>query len=197
MSTASEWAQAFIQELVELNPAVVELVTQSPHERLNGGVMTNSAIHSVHGVTQAALLIERGWGERHQPSGSRGLHALPLPDSDAMKPARLPKEYIWIYAPRDVQELAVIKNILVAGVKYMTESKDIVVPHPFTLLSPLMFSYSVANLQNIGLSSTLTTNFKTSVEQIPFLYDIPEELLPYHALFNAGLYLALALHTSS
>ena len=157
----------FVQELVNLNPAVVELHAQSPHERLNAGLMINSAIHPIHEVAEAALreiahvhpadhslhvmlapqdckfgassvcscpnvlinwtaVIERGWGERHQLSGSPGLHTMPLPA--AMRPARLPKEYIWIYAPRDLQELAVVKNVLVAGVKYMTGHKDIVVP---------------------------------------------------------------------
>lgn len=66
-------------------------------------------------------VIERGWGERHQLSGSVGLQVLPgLPQK-----ARLPKEYIWIYAPRDQQELAVVERIVIAGAKYMTGSKDV------------------------------------------------------------------------
>lgn len=65
-------------------------------------------------------VIERGWGERHKLSGSRSLHALPFP-----RAAKVPKEYIWIYAPRDEQELAVVEKILVASARFMTNTKDI------------------------------------------------------------------------
>lgn len=66
------------------------------------------------------VVIERGWGERHKLSGSRALRALPIPEA-----AKLPKEYIWIYAPRDVEELAVVQKIILAGARFMTNSRDI------------------------------------------------------------------------
>ena len=64
-------------------------------------------------LTYCDAVIERGWGERHQLSGSRGLRILPLPT--ALKAARIPKEYIWIYAPRDDEELAVVEKLLIAA----------------------------------------------------------------------------------
>ena len=70
--------------------------------------------------TDVRAVIERGWGERHGLSGSRGLRALPV-----FAAAKLPKEYIWIYAPRDEQELAVVEKILVGAVRYMTGTQDI------------------------------------------------------------------------
>lgn len=65
-------------------------------------------------------MIDRGWGERHQLSGSKGLHALPLPPK-----AKLPKEYLWIYAPRSDEEIAVIEKILLASVRFMTGVREV------------------------------------------------------------------------
>lgn len=93
---------------VMLAPQDCKLGTSLPGTRLNLA------------LSDRGIVIERGWGERHQLSGSAGLHALPVPPN-----AKLPKEYIWIYAPRDLQELAVVEKIIVAGIKYMTGSKDV------------------------------------------------------------------------
>ena len=71
-------------------------------------------------ATDAQAVIEAGWGERHKLSGSRAMHLLPVPPN-----AKLPKEYIWIYAPRDDEELAVVEKLLIASVRFMTNTKDI------------------------------------------------------------------------
>lgn len=62
-----------------------------------------------------STVIERGWGERHKVAGSPGLWLLPLSIN-----RYLPKEYIWLYAPRNEQELVVIERIVMASIAYMT-----------------------------------------------------------------------------
>lgn len=37
----------------------------------------------------------------------------------------IPNEYIWIYAPRDEEELAVVEKIVVAAISYMTGGKGV------------------------------------------------------------------------
>ncbi len=56
-------------------------------------------------------MIERNWGERHKLSGAKILG--------------LPKEYIWIYAPRDEEELEVVEKILTASIGFMTGSGNV------------------------------------------------------------------------
>lgn len=63
-------------------------------------------------------VISHGWGERHKLGCSRALRLLPT-----RAKVYIPKEYIWIYAPRDGQELAVLEKILIAAVSYMTGMK--------------------------------------------------------------------------
>ncbi|GJE92835.1 hypothetical protein PsYK624_089930 [Phanerochaete sordida] len=131
------------ERVVKLNPELLEY-RRSPHEKINNGIVVKQAApaahdvlrmglrevghihpsdHSVHVILapqDCKLVIEKGWGERHQLSGSPGLHALPFPPE-----AKLPKEYIWIYAPRDEQELAIMEEILLASARFMTGVKDI------------------------------------------------------------------------
>ena len=64
-------------------------------------------------------VIEHGWGERHKLSGSRVLRFL----TGGTNPAYVPNEYIWIYAPRDEEELAVVEKVLLAATSYMTGQK--------------------------------------------------------------------------
>ena len=48
------------------------------------------------------------------------VEALPFPPK-----AKMPKEYLGLYAPRDDEEFEVTKQILVAAVKFMTGAKDV------------------------------------------------------------------------
>lgn len=66
------------------------------------------------------LAIEYGWGERHKMAGSEPMRVLPIPGNKY-----LPKEYMWIYAPRDELELAVVERFVIAGVRYMTGVEDV------------------------------------------------------------------------
>lgn len=134
---------ALFERIVKLNPDLLELA-RSPHEKMHDGILVKQSAPAQHSVLQAGLrevghihpsdhsvhvilapqdckfVIEKGWGERHRLSGSRPLHALPVPPE-----AKLPKEYIWIYAPRDEQELAVMEKILVAAARFMTQTTEI------------------------------------------------------------------------
>ena len=52
----------------------------------------------------AALVIERGWGQRHPLSGVRGM---------------LPWTYVLVYAPRDQYELGVWKKLVLASCSFL------------------------------------------------------------------------------
>ncbi|KAK7748352.1 hypothetical protein SLS62_008720 [Diatrype stigma] len=60
--------------------------------------------HVVLSLTDAATLIEKGWAERHPLSGVRGF---------------LPWGFVFVYAPRDEDELAVWKDIVLASVRFV------------------------------------------------------------------------------
>lgn len=55
-------------------------------------------------MTDAATLIEKGWAERHPLSGVHGF---------------LPWGFVFVYAPRDIGELAVWKDIVLASVRFV------------------------------------------------------------------------------
>ena len=63
-----------------------------------------------HRALILGLVIERNWGERHGLSGAW---------------FGLPREYTWIYAPRDEEELAVVEKLMVAGTGFMTNAKAV------------------------------------------------------------------------
>lgn len=124
---------AIVEKHITANHAYITVVP-SPHEKLNPGVIIHPEIASPHVVADIAkreifhvhpsdhslhvvlsprdckLVIEKGYGERHGLSGS------PV----------IPKEYLLIYAPRDEEELAIVERIIVASLKYMTGTKNIV-----------------------------------------------------------------------
>jgi hypothetical protein len=62
-------------------------------------------------------VIQSGWGQRHPLDGSKGLKRL--------TGMWLPKQYIFIYAPRNDQEIEIVMRIVKASVGYMTGSKDV------------------------------------------------------------------------
>lgn len=68
------------------------------------------SMHLVLSPRDCKLVIEHGWGERHPMSGTRVL----------------PVEDLLIYAPRDQEELAVVKRIIKASVGFMTNSREVV-----------------------------------------------------------------------
>jgi len=115
------------------NPGLVEMQV-SPHERTHKAMMLPSSIkghkvaeharreiahmhpekdfslHVVLSPQDCKLVIDRGWGERHPLSSTRGL----------------PKEYLFIYAPRNEEELDVVERILVAAIGYMNDTHNVV-----------------------------------------------------------------------
>lgn len=125
--------QLFV-DIASRNPTLVT-VCPSPHEREIQAMVIHSDIpsphknadscwreiahvhppdHSLHVVLSPAdckLVIERGWGERHPFSGR--------------KLVPLTKEYLFIYAPRNQEELDVVESIIKASIGYMTGRKEV------------------------------------------------------------------------
>jgi hypothetical protein len=60
-------------------------------------------------------VIEAGWGQRHPLDGSKALKRL--------TGMWLPNQYIFIYAPRNEEEISVVMQIVTASVEYMTRSE--------------------------------------------------------------------------
>lgn len=115
------------------NSDLVE-VTISPHEQAHDAIVIASARATPHAIAKHALrevahfhhvkdysmhmvlapqdcklLIERGWAERHPISGT----------------VALPQEYLFVYAPRNEEELEVVERMLVAAIGYMTDSRSV------------------------------------------------------------------------
>lgn len=65
-------------------------------------------------------VIDAGWAQRHPLSGS----PLLKPASGSGKPF-LSSEYVFIYAPRNDEEVGVVMKIIVASIKYMTGAKEV------------------------------------------------------------------------
>jgi len=134
-----------VKRLVASNPTIVAFET-SPHETLNKGIMIHPSLPSPHKTAEIALreiahvhpidhsmhifmapqdcktLITHGWGERHKLSGSYPMRFI-------NRTSYLPKEYVWLYAPRDERELAVVEQILIASIGYMTSTRAADVKH--------------------------------------------------------------------
>lgn len=63
---------------------------------------TDGSLHVSLAPKDAKLVLERGWGQRHGLAG-RGLYA----------------GFVMIYAPRDEDELLVMKGIVRASIRFM------------------------------------------------------------------------------
>ncbi|KAL4883575.1 hypothetical protein BJY04DRAFT_216398 [Aspergillus karnatakaensis] len=79
--------------------------------------------HSVH-VTLAPAdckrVIEAGWGQRFPLAGSSLFKTLTF----GRLPA-IPMEYVFVYAPRNEEEVDVVMRIIKAGVQYVSGSGDV------------------------------------------------------------------------
>jgi hypothetical protein len=65
----------------------------------------DGSMHMIFSVTDAASVLDAGWGERHPLAGV-------LPE--------LPSTYIYVYPPRDGAELAIVARLLNAAIEHMT-----------------------------------------------------------------------------
>ncbi|KAK8061340.1 hypothetical protein PG994_007706 [Apiospora phragmitis] len=70
--------------------------------------------HGIFSLTDAARLIELGWAERHPLTGSKARIGLPW-------------SYVFIYAPRNDEELAIWKSIVMAAVRFVAAASERVV----------------------------------------------------------------------
>lgn len=68
----------------------------------------DGSMHMVLSPSDAAKAIEAGWGELHGLAGFMG---------------RLPVSYTFVYAPRNAQEMEVVRQLLAAAVAHMTEQR--------------------------------------------------------------------------
>lgn len=68
----------------------------------------DGSMHMVLSPTDAAKVIEAGWGELHGLAGFMN---------------RLPVSYTFVYAPRDEREIDVVRQLLDAAVAHMTEQR--------------------------------------------------------------------------
>ncbi|KAJ7475753.1 hypothetical protein FB451DRAFT_1366457 [Mycena latifolia] len=127
---------AILEKHAAANPMLVQMVPVSPHEILHPGMVIHPGVasphkeadqvlreiahvhsvdHSLHVMLSPAdckTAIELGWAERHPLSGVS--RAFPLPAG-----------YLFVYAPRDEEELDVVERIIVASMGYMTGSRSI------------------------------------------------------------------------
>jgi Family of unknown function (DUF5519) len=66
---------------------------------------SDGSMHMILSPSDAARVIEQGWGELHSLSGRLGL---------------LPASYTFVYAPRNAQDLQVVEAILLAAIGHMS-----------------------------------------------------------------------------
>lgn len=65
-------------------------------------------------------VIEAGWGQRFSLAGSAAFRNLTLG-----RVARVPTEYMFVYAPRDEEEIQIVMGIVKAGLQYGTGLSDV------------------------------------------------------------------------
>ena len=70
---------------------------------------TEGSLHALISPTDAKLVIERGWGERHGLSGKLGI----------------PLNFIMIFASRNEMEVEIIERIIWAAARYGLNGKEI------------------------------------------------------------------------
>ncbi|KAL3435082.1 hypothetical protein BDV09DRAFT_168533 [Aspergillus tetrazonus] len=79
--------------------------------------------HSVHVTLSPAdckRVIDAGWGQRFPLAGSSILRNVTFG-----RLGILPIEYLFIYAPRNEEEIAVVMRIIKASVQYVTGARDV------------------------------------------------------------------------
>lgn len=81
----------------------------APQDCKLGSSHSLQGFHLIMTSLVVCIVIERGWGERHPIAGA----------------IKLPKEYMFVYAPRDDTELVVVAQIMRAAVGFMTGSRAV------------------------------------------------------------------------
>ena len=82
----------------------------SPREIMHTHYADGSS-HAFLSAADATTVLDRGWGERHRLSG---------------RALGFPINYTMIFAPRNDEEVAIVRTITRAAVRYCLEAKDIV-----------------------------------------------------------------------
>ncbi|PYH96012.1 hypothetical protein BO71DRAFT_397520 [Aspergillus ellipticus CBS 707.79] len=73
------------------------------------------SLHVVLAPADCKKIFDAGWGQRHGWSGLKAPHIW-----SRGKILALPSEFVFIYAPRTEEEVALVIGILKAGLRYMT-----------------------------------------------------------------------------
>ncbi len=89
----------FLADSASGNPTLMPLT----HAEVGHIHPSDGSMHMILSPSDTKTVMEQGWGELHGLAGKGGSMA---------------KTYLMIYAPRDEKELAVIKKLLEAAVKY-------------------------------------------------------------------------------
>ena len=84
--------------------------TKIPDEFFHFHAAAEGSAHAFLSATDASLVIERGWAERHSLAG-RGLG--------------IPSTYVMIFAPRNDEEVDTVIMIAKAAARYALEGKAI------------------------------------------------------------------------
>lgn len=70
----------------------------------------DGSMHMIFSQSDAAKVIDAGWGERHPVAGITGL---------------LPDTYVYVYPPRDAAELRVVEKLVEAAILHMQDAPGV------------------------------------------------------------------------
>ena len=91
-------------------PGSHAIYPKSPREAMHTHTADGSS-HAFLSAADATTVLDRGWGERHGLSG---------------RALGFPINYTMIYAPRNDEEVAIVRTITRAAVRYCLDGKAIV-----------------------------------------------------------------------
>ncbi|KAL4931782.1 uncharacterized protein BDV17DRAFT_288366 [Aspergillus undulatus] len=107
---------AHVCAAVPLTPVAKEMKREICH-------VHGTSDHSVHVMLAPAdckRVINAGWGQRFSLAGSSIFKTMTFG-----RMAAIPTEYVFVYAPRDEEEIKIVMGIVKASVQYMTGRDDV------------------------------------------------------------------------
>ncbi|KAL4948054.1 hypothetical protein BDW69DRAFT_189626 [Aspergillus filifer] len=107
---------ALVCKHVPLTPVAKDMKREICHLH---GTQDYSA-HVTLSPADCKKVIERGWGQRFPLAGSSIFKKMSFG-----RMAHIPEEYIFIYAPRDEEEIEIVMRIMQASVRYVTGLEDV------------------------------------------------------------------------
>jgi len=86
----------------------------------HGHIHNDGSLHLYFSPSDAKVIIEKGWGERHRLARQQPFYLGSKKYMFGIGPT-----YLMIYAPRDQGEFAVVKTLAKNSIKFMTGREDI------------------------------------------------------------------------